>query len=407
MKSTRLQKYGWQLGIILLILLYYYFQWRDINSFVQAVDHCDILFCDFKKVFYVMGKNILTKQVPVKGFYYSPFSAILFRTLGIQSKNTAVFIWGMIQVTGVILLFAVWFRSKQKANFSFKLFYLFLLLTSFPVLHNFNWGQVSIFITLAVFLTMEAYLSKRIFWAAFWLAFATSIKFYPIIFLLYFIFERDIKFLIAFAVFGFLLGVAIPVAFIGVNSTVHFYITILQNSEARFMNVADRLEVINSQYVTLVILRLTEGITSGVWMRLVEIVGKLLLGLNILLTFLVVILAPAHRTRWGFLLLFVSIPFFVPSSWPHYFVYLPAFQAFTAYMIKRDKGRYWKYALLFISIFLSNVVLFNIIGNRHLYAGKGFLFWSNLLLIILAYVELIPKLKLPESVRKYYPLETR
>ena len=118
MKSTRLQKYGWQLGIILLILLYYYFQWRDINSFVQAVDHCDILFCDFKKGFYVMGKNILTKQVPVKGFYYSPFAAILFRTLGIQSKNTAVFIWGMIQVTGVILLFAVWFRSKQKANFS-------------------------------------------------------------------------------------------------------------------------------------------------------------------------------------------------------------------------------------------------------------------------------------------------
>jgi hypothetical protein len=46
--------------------------------------------------------------------------------------------------------------------------------------------------------------------------------------------------------------------------------------------------------------------------------------------------------------------------------------------------------LLLPSIFVSNVVFFNLFDNFSGYGFAGFLFWANLLLLIASYVELLP-----------------
>ena len=46
--------------------------------------------------------------------------------------------------------------------------------------------------------------------------------------------------------------------------------------------------------------------------------------------------------------------------------------------------------LLLPSIIVSNIVFFNLIGDRLRYGFLGFLFWADLLLLIASYVELLP-----------------
>ena len=127
MNLSNLRKLTLQLGVIFLVFLYYYLHWGTVAGFVEAVDHCDRLFCDFFKVFYVMGETIFTDKVPYKGFYYSPFAAILFHFWGRMPRMAALEVWGFTQVAAVIGLYVSWLPALQRNKFSFKLLYLFLL----------------------------------------------------------------------------------------------------------------------------------------------------------------------------------------------------------------------------------------------------------------------------------------
>ena len=397
MDSRNLRKLALLLGVIVLVFLYYRLHWQTLQNYVDAMDHCERLFCDFYKVFYRMGETVFIERVPYKGFYYSPFAALIFNLWGRLPRTDALTAWGVTQVIAVIGLFFYWQPALQKKNFSFQLSYLFILLTAFPLLHNFKWGQVSVFLLLAVFLAMHAHGTNKPILAAFWLAFAASIKFYPAIFLLYFIFRRDLKFLTAFGLFAFLFGILIPALFIGWRETAVFYVQILNGAESRFI-LDGGTGPLNSQSAALVVLRLIHADAGGTAFKVVQALGYAVVIANIVLTFLVVESDLEHRVVWAFLLLSVSIPFFVPTSWPHYFVYLPAFQACLLFIMNKDKSVLLKYLLLFLSIVLANIIFFNVIANRQTYVGAGFLFWSNLSLLILAYIELLPRVKPTDGI---------
>jgi heme exporter protein D len=46
--------------------------------------------------------------------------------------------------------------------------------------------------------------------------------------------------------------------------------------------------------------------------------------------------------------------------------------------------------LVLVSMVLSNMVFFNLLGDFFRYGFYGFLFWSDLLLLMASYVELLP-----------------
>jgi hypothetical protein len=47
-------------------------------------------------------------------------------------------------------------------------------------------------------------------------------------------------------------------------------------------------------------------------------------------------------------------------------------------------------SLLSLSIILSNVIFFNLVGYRYRYDFSGCLFWANLLLLVASYIEILP-----------------
>ena len=118
---------------------------------------------------------------------------------------------------------------------------------------------------------------------------------------------------------------------------------------------------------------------------------------------------------WSFQLVFLTIPFFFKTSWPHDFVFLSFTQAFLVWWFlegrkvglkedgtgESDHETTWRepvlhgltpvmLALLLVSIAISNIVFFNLLGSFYLYGFFGFLFWANLLLLVISYVELLP-----------------
>ncbi|MBV6466596.1 MAG: hypothetical protein PGMFKBFP_01914 [Anaerolineales bacterium] len=384
------------LGIVFLVLIYYYLQWGNLETFVASIDHCDALFCDFSRVFYKMGETIFSQKIPSRGFYYSPFAAIFFSLWGFQPPITALITWGITQLILLVGMFLCWLPVMQKSQPYFGPAYLFLLLTAFPVLHNFKWGQVSVMITLAIFLTMELYQSRQWVWAAFFLAFSVAFKFYPVIFILYFVFKRDVKFLAAFIIFLFLLGIVIPAVFNGFEPTISFYLSILKKGVG-FSNTGS--DAINSLYFPNVILRLVGKDSGSIWFQRLQILGFVVAAANILLVMFVATSNLARRLQWSFLLLFVSIPFFVSTSWAHYFVYLPAFLAWAVFVVTKSNLSFVKYILLFFSMLFSSIIFFNILRHWSAYAIPGYLFWSNLLLLLAAYLELVPQLRISNMFR--------
>jgi hypothetical protein len=58
--------------------------------------------------------------------------------------------------------------------------------------------------------------------------------------------------------------------------------------------------------------------------------------------------------------------------------------------------------LILLSIIISNIVFFNLIGDFTRYGFSGFLFWANLLLLIALYIQLLPpalkRIQQPEAI---------
>ena len=63
--------------IALLLFAYYAITWRNAYNFRSAIDTCAQPFCDFATFYYPMGEAIFQTKLPLEGFVYSPFIAIL------------------------------------------------------------------------------------------------------------------------------------------------------------------------------------------------------------------------------------------------------------------------------------------------------------------------------------------
>jgi hypothetical protein len=400
-------------GIALVLFVYYAWTWRSFSGLTAAIRVCEELFCDFLIYYYPMGEAIFRTELPVDGFLYSPFIAILMAVFPPIGLTASLVFWGALQVVFVVLYLFL-FRRLVPAGLPVQLLFVGLVFSSFPVLLNLLAGQVSVFMVAALFGMLALHQRGRRAEAAGVLAFAVSFKFYPVIFLAPFAADRDRRFLLlAVAACGMCLFV-IPAVLLGGGDTIRFYSALVDAFRDSAWVVANP----HSQFFPHVVLRLAEAAGHDVQAHL-PILRWVAYGIaagNMALVFLV------HRARlrradlWSFQLVFLTIPFFFKTSWPHDFVFLSFTQAFLAWWLldggedcpeetvagAGDHMITWreralrgrtpiKLLLLLTSITLSNIVFFNLLGSFYRYGFFCFLFWANLLLLFMSYVELLPR----------------
>jgi hypothetical protein len=377
--------------IALLLFAYYAYTWRNFFNFQAAIDTCAESFCDFTSFYYPMGEAIFRTELLVKGFMYSPFIAVLLVVFPLLGLNTSLILWGILQALCVIL-YLLLFRRLVPARLSIQLLFVALALSSFPLLHTLTWGQVSIFTAVAILGMLVLLERDHRLAAAVLFAFAVSFKFFPLIFLAPFAMRRDTRFLLfAATVCGAFLFI-VPGILLGVGETQHFYGDLLKSFRASDWVISNY----NSQYFPHVILRLAEAMGHDIHALLpfLRWISYGIAAANMGLLFLIQRGQLRHADLWSFHILFLSIPFVLKTSWPVDLVYIPFAQAFLVWrLMEKDNATSTRATVIFLlltSIVISNIIFFNLLGDRHFYGYYGFIFWSDLFLLMASHITLLP-----------------
>jgi hypothetical protein len=380
-------------GIALIFFAYYALTWRSFVGVINATVACAELFCDFVIYYYPMGEAIFSTGLPVQGFLYSPFIAILLAVFPPLGLTASLVLWGILQVL-FVFLYILLFRRLVPAGLPIQLLFVALVLSSFPLWLNFLGGQVSVFMIVALLGTLVFNERGHRAAAAGLLTFAVSFKFYPILFLAPFVAGRGIRFLLfAAAACGAFLFV-VPGLLLGFGDTLGFYGTLVDSFRESDWVVANP----HSHYFPHVVLRLADaaGHDVQVHLPLLRWIAYGAAAANMGLIFLVQRARLRRADLWSFQLVFLTIPFVLKTSWPHDFVFLSFTQALLAWrLLAGEKGAPRARAtvtwfLLLVSIVFSNIVFFNLLGDFFSYGFYGFLFWADLLLLMALYLELLP-----------------
>jgi hypothetical protein len=403
------------LTIVLLVLAYYLWSYGPIDHFERAlageerlnpgyiwqqtlirfaavIDGQRGVFTDFIWHYRPAGIMIYATGLPGYKFVYSAFFALSLAPLGRIPVAEAATVWAWIQLAGIVLLVVV--PGLHFLRRSRPLYYMYLLLTllSLPVLHNLMWGQVSVPMIVCMLGSLYFYMRGGKVGAAALLALATSIKFYPAVLAIYFVARREFRLLAMFVAWTVVLLVAVPALRLGFDGLLKFQ----QASDEAMRRVANNNARIdsNSQYlphVAMRYLKVTDPLSTDP--RGWRIVAYGLFAANVLLLCGVLRARLEDPAETGFSLLLLSTPLIVQTSWPHYFVYLPFCQVLAWQVLGRrrtDARAVMRYGLVGVSVVLSSSVFFNWFGNFSGYSWYGCLFWSNMLVAAVLYLELAP-----------------
>lgn len=392
-------------GIALLILAYYAHSW---NSITTAIDVCVQPFCDFVDYYYPMGEAVFRTGLPVTGFLYSPFIAILLAVFPPLGLTVSLGLWGLLQVL-FLVLYVLLFCRLVPARLQIQLLFVALALSSFPLLLNFMGGSVSVFMIVALLGLLVSYERGHRAVAGGLLAFAVSFKFFPILFCAPFVARRDTRFvLLAAAACGAFLFV-VPGLLLGAGDTLRFYGALLDS----FRDSGWVSSNPHSQYFPHLVLRLADaaGYNAHAQLPLLYCLTYGIAAANMGLILLIQRARLRHANLWSFMLVFLTLPFVLKTSWPHDFVFLSFTQALLVWhllegrkkapRIYTEEGRSHAsgyprvrtavtISFLLLSIVFSNIVFFNLYDDSSRYGFYGFIFWANLLLMMALYVEFLP-----------------
>jgi hypothetical protein len=381
-------------GIAGLLFAYQTLPWRSLAAFAGVVRSCPELFCDFTLYYYPMGEAVFRTGLPVDGFLYSPFIAILLAAFPSLGVGVSRVVWGIAQGLSVFL-YLLLFQRLVPSRLRTQLLFVVLALSSFPLLFNELAGQVSVFIIVAVLGALVFAGRGHRAAAAALLALAVSFKFYPILFFAPFALRRDVRFvLFAVAACGTAL-VVVPGVLLGFGDTMRFYGTLLQSFRDSNWIAANP----HSQFFPHLVLRAVDTTVRDAqpYVSLLHGIAYGVAIANMGLVFLVQRARLRDADLWSFQLVFLTIPFVLKTSWPHDFVFLSFTQALLARQLLEGgraarpcQYRAFTSVLLVLSMVISNIVFFVLLGDFVGYGLLGFLFWANLFLLIGLYLQLLP-----------------
>ncbi len=197
-------------------------------------------------VYYASSQHYLAKApvyIPHDGieeFKYSPLFALVFSPLTFFNKTTALYIWGILNIVSLYLIFYFLFKLKQfsiSAPRDLFIIVLLLALTGRFIYSNIILGQINIPLCFLMVLTMYLEINKKYFWAGAVLAFSLMIKFFPLLFLVYFILRRRFK-LAGYTVLMAIFLLLLPSIYSGFSlnlSYLHDWFILLRSSPATLL----------------------------------------------------------------------------------------------------------------------------------------------------------------------------
>jgi hypothetical protein len=383
------------LALVVACGVYYRQLWPAYADFSRSIDpSCMVTYCDFTLFYYKQSQQIAEQDRPIKKYFYSPTFALLLRPIGHLDKQTAWRVWTCVQALSLLLMVVASMLTLRDRPRWTQLLVLSLTLTSYPVLHNWKWGQANTTFIALVVLAVAQGERGRDWLSGFAVALAAASRYYPIIYGIGFLAPRRAGTLVWCAVALAALLVVWPACFMGPARAWHFYV-----SSADAMKEATETWVSQSpasQYLPTVVHRLAakwhlkkEFGPRDVWVK-----GAYgLAACHCVLALWAGYRRVPHRALWAFCLIALSTPWLMPTSWMHYFVYLPLVQTFLAAELVRVHIalplRIVVCLLAWLpSVALSSVFVFLFTSGAKAYAWYGFLLAPNTLLSICAYVTL-------------------
>lgn len=389
-----------QLAVVLVCAFALRAKWASVRELVVAIDHGDVLFADFVNHYYPTVTDGLRRGAPAGGFFYPAGFAAMLAPFALVGPAAAKNAWGAVQLACVLYVATVLIRAAVPERPALALLGTALTVTSVPILHNLKWGQVSLPILAATGAAFVLHARGRRNLPAALLGIAAGIKGYPLVFLGWFIARRDLRFLVRAAAACVVTLVLLPALVMGPAHALFFQ----RVSTGAVLGAADGvLRDFNSQYAPAVL-----GRYQGGWDATaadVRAMGELAcMAAMVLIGGLVVVVArsraptiASRRNLLALVLLACSVPFWLRTSWSHYFVHLPLAQTMLAGMLAGapvDGGgttatpRRSARSLLVLgvlvapSVFLSNVLGLFATEGWWYYANAGSLFFANGLVLL-------------------------
>lgn len=364
------------------VLLVYRELWPTGVLLATAFDHCDRLFADFVRTYYPQARTLLATHAPMAGYFYPPFFAIALLPLGRLPLPAALEVWGVLQAAGAAALCVLPARRllRETGSAALALLYVFAFATAHPVLHNFVWGQVSGFVTLGVVAAVFAHADGRRAAAGGLVGLAASLKYYPAVIAIQFALRRDGRALLLAAAVAIALLVIVPAVVLGPADALRFQQLATEAVQRSRWISTDP----NSQYFAHVVQRLTGANGAGFW----PVSGWLVAGQSGYILWQQGWARGESDRMFGPIVLLLTVPFVLPTCWPHYFVFLPFCQVFLlrdALGIAAPGPRRALSAALLGSLWLSSVLCFLVVGERETYSRLGLLFFSDALALVAAW----------------------
>jgi hypothetical protein len=363
--------------------------WPTVHDAVLAIDHGDLLFADFVHHYYPTVEGPLRHSGPAGGFFYPAGFAVLIAPIGFLPLRAAEIFWALVELGCVGWCAFALIREAAPNRPLLAALGTALTVTSVPVLHNLKWGQVSILILAAAGGGFVAYRRGHLNVAALLLGVAAGIKGYPLVFLAWFVARGDLKFLVRAVGACMLTLVVLPAIVMGPEHAM-FFQRVSTNS---VLGAAEGvLRDFNSQYAPAVASRFYEGGWDSAppvaiaWAK----VGSAAALVVIALLLVVVARSPAPRIRerrdmLGFVLIACSTPFWLRTSWPHYFVHLPLAAIVLASAASRMRVSSSALILALLvapAVYLSSIPALLWTDGWWYYANAGSLFFANALVIV-------------------------
>jgi hypothetical protein len=381
------------LAIVLACGAYYRWLWDDYPAFSQDIEQqCRARYCDFTYFYYPQAQQIREQDSPVKKYYYSPTFALLLVPLGMLAIDDAIAAWTWVQALSLLLLMLAGLLALRGLPRWTHALLLLLTLTSYPILNNLKWGQANI--TFMALIVLALALVERGFAKSAGLALSLVVasRYYPAIYALAFVARGRRAALVSAAVCVTVLLIVLPVWAMGAEHAWNFYARSAASIERAYATMNNNP---TSQYLPSTLLRLTHA-PSGSRDSL-KIVAWILAACNATAALWAGYKCDEHRALWAFCFIALSTPLLVYTSWMHYFVYLPLAQTFlAAQLVTLRSSLTVRLAASMLSWLpsagLSSIFFFEYAHTREYYAQHGYLLWSNLALLALAYLLLLMRL---------------
>lgn len=239
-----------------------------------------------------------------------------------MQPEAALWAWGLIQGILLLVLFCLPLLKLIPLRPIGLALYTAVFVTSFPLLHNTKWGQVSVLLTGSIVAAFHVHQMNRRVLAGVLIGFATAIKYYPAVFLLFFLLRRDLRVCISALIATAVFYALIPMAFMGLERWQTFEALTHRNVSAAGWVSGDP----NSQYVANVVARWITLAATPPAPPLFDALrwgGYAIFLANMIMVWIIKSREERDQCVLSMTLLFLSLPFVIKTSWPHYFSYLP------------------------------------------------------------------------------------